>query len=180
MRTGPIRSCDLGMAIRRSLLRAWSGGKPSNPRFGAPGGARVRRGRGLARRDARKRPGVKDWLWPTAGVRSVDFIATLMTASLHLQRLLWSREIKRSHDSCQSFSDMLMSRVDPRSRRLDKRTLALGFPLARSRRPRAAAGGASVVPSRMSRTQSTRQAQAHKAASARGPAAPSPTVGCRT
>jgi hypothetical protein len=40
--------------------------------------------------------------WPTPGALPVDFIATLPTASLHLQWLLWSRKIEKSYDSCQS------------------------------------------------------------------------------
>ena len=41
-------------------------------------------------------------LWPWAGAPSIDFIATLLTAVPHLQRLLWSRQIEKSYDSCQS------------------------------------------------------------------------------
>jgi hypothetical protein len=32
--------------------------------------------------------------WPGAGTPPVDFIATLPIAGLHLQRLLWSRQIE--------------------------------------------------------------------------------------
>ena len=42
------------------------------------------------------------FMLPTAGAPIVEFIATLPTASLHLQWLLWSRKIEKSYDSCQS------------------------------------------------------------------------------
>jgi len=41
-------------------------------------------------------------LWPVAGAQSVEFIATLPTAGLHIQRLLWSRHIEEPHDRVQS------------------------------------------------------------------------------
>jgi hypothetical protein len=37
-----------------------------------------------------------DWLWPGAGARFVEFIATLLTTNLHLQRLPWSRQFGKS------------------------------------------------------------------------------------
>ena len=39
--------------------------------------------------------------WP-GGASSIDFIATLLTAGSHLQRLLWSRQIEQSSDRAQS------------------------------------------------------------------------------
>jgi hypothetical protein len=47
-------------------------------------------------------PLVNDWRWPAAGFASVDFIAALPTASLHLQRLLSGRQIEKSYEPCQS------------------------------------------------------------------------------
>jgi len=40
--------------------------------------------------------------WPGESARSIDFIATLPTASLCLHCLLWRRQIGKSYDSCQS------------------------------------------------------------------------------
>jgi hypothetical protein len=40
--------------------------------------------------------------WPRAGAPSIDFVATLLTAVLHPQRLLWSRQIEHWSDRTQS------------------------------------------------------------------------------
>jgi hypothetical protein len=40
--------------------------------------------------------------WPRAHARSIDFVAELLTAALHPQRLLWSRRIELSSDRTQS------------------------------------------------------------------------------
>ena len=44
--------------------------------------------------------------WPRAGAPSIDFVAALLTAVLHPQRLLWSRQIEQSSDRTQSQADI--------------------------------------------------------------------------
>jgi hypothetical protein len=44
--------------------------------------------------------------WPAAGANFLDFVAALPTTSMHQLRLLWSRQIKKSNDSCQSGADV--------------------------------------------------------------------------
>jgi hypothetical protein len=46
------------------------------------------------------RMGVRSW--PAAGAPSREFIAATLTASLHLQRRLWSTGIEEPYDSCQA------------------------------------------------------------------------------
>ena len=49
-------------------------------------------------------------MWPRAGAPSNDFVATLLTAVLHLERLLWSRQIEQSSDRTQSVA---VVQIDP-------------------------------------------------------------------
>ena len=51
---------------------------------------------------ALKSPAVCKGNWPRAGARPIDFIASLQTARLCLQRLLWSMLIEQSTDRTQS------------------------------------------------------------------------------
>jgi hypothetical protein len=50
-------------------------------------------------------------LWPRAGAPSINFVATLLTAVLHPQRLLWSRQIEQSSDRTQSEAVVQFGRV---------------------------------------------------------------------
>jgi hypothetical protein len=49
--------------------------------------------------------------WPRAGTPSIDFVATLPTAGLHLQRLLWSRQIEQSSGWTQSEAAVQLGRA---------------------------------------------------------------------
>jgi hypothetical protein len=73
------------------------------------------------RRDASNRPVATVGKWPGAGTQPGDCIATLLTAGPHLQRPLWSRQIERSYDSCQSVADLqwatTQAEATPRARR---------------------------------------------------------------
>ena len=51
---------------------------------------------------ALKLPAVGDSKWPRAGVPSIDFVATVLTAVLHTQRPVWSRQTEQSRDRTQS------------------------------------------------------------------------------
>ena len=50
---------------------------------------------------------------PEAGTPSVDFIAVFPTANLHLRRQLWSRQIEKSYDSCQSEAAVRACKPNP-------------------------------------------------------------------
>jgi len=66
-----------------------------------------------------KPPFTYDGSWPVAGAQSVEFIAILPTAGLHIQRLLWSRLIEEPHDRVsleQSPSGQLVRRKDMRDK----------------------------------------------------------------
>jgi hypothetical protein len=50
-------------------------------------------------------------LWPGACAQFLDFVAALRTTSMHQLRLLWSRQIEKSYDYCQSEAAVQLSRV---------------------------------------------------------------------
>jgi hypothetical protein len=53
----------------------------------------------------RRQLGAKVWIWPDAGSLPVAFMVTWPAASRCPHRLLWSRQIEKSNDSCQSEAD---------------------------------------------------------------------------
>jgi hypothetical protein len=55
--------------------------------------------------------------WTMLARCAIDFIATLPTASLHLQWLLWSRQIEKSYDSCLERSPEIGRQLSSVSRR---------------------------------------------------------------
>jgi len=57
-------------------------------------------GAGIPRWDSRKQPVAGVGELPDPGAPSIDFIATLPTANVHLLRLLWSRPIGESDFRC--------------------------------------------------------------------------------
>jgi hypothetical protein len=58
-----------------------------------------------------KPPFTYDGSWPSAGAPSIDFVGILLTAALHPERLLWSRQIEQSSDRTQSEAVVQLGRA---------------------------------------------------------------------
>lgn len=49
------------------------------------------------------------WRWPGLGAPSIDLVATFLAAELHVQRLLWTRQIEKSSDQTQPLLSLDLS-----------------------------------------------------------------------